>query len=194
MAMRHSPPTHLRFERASALILLVFAGGAILDALLRASQLVPGGGLFALLLSTVAVPVFISSAVWIALRFHKELSGACFIQLIVSLAAGVAGLASTVPMNWYLAIGLILWSMRLGQSLLMWVGTSLLVLALGAQLGVIDSTGTLYLPFVMTVPAFLGVAAYFQWHQVRAQAQDVDLDAAEKSDLHLKRYGRLPNE
>lgn len=184
----------LRYERASALILLVFSGGSILDALLRIAQLAGTDANPLLHALTAGVPLLIAIGVWTLLRKQKELSGTCFVAFMVAVLVGWISPYPSVPISWYLGIGLIMWSMRLGQSLLMWVGTSLLVLAAGAQFKLIDSSGALFLPFVITVPLFLGAAAYFQFNQVRTQADEIDLDAADSAQLHLKRYGRLPTE
>ena len=192
--MRTSKTGSIRFERASALILLVFAGGSILDAIFGIAHLAGPGSFWAIQFMAASIPLLIATGVWVALRTQKELSGACFVMFLVAFPAWFVEVASAIPVSWYLGAGLVMWSMRLGQNLLMWVGTSLLVLAAGAQFHLINYTGAMYLPFVITVPVFLCVAAYFQWHQVRAQAQEIDLDEQEKDELHLKRYGRLPNE
>ena len=192
--MRSSTSGPLRYERASAFVLLVFAGGAILDALLRIA-LLAGTDVNRLAdLMLAAVPSLISLGVWTGLRGHRELVRTCLAMLLAAIAIGWVSLGSALPISWYLGVGIVIWSMRLGQNLLMWVGTSLVVLAAGAQFNLIDYGGALYLPFVITVPVFLGAAAYFQFNQVRAQAQELDLDAAESEELHLKRYGKLPND
>ncbi|GAA1498304.1 hypothetical protein [Paeniglutamicibacter kerguelensis] len=192
--MPSSKTGSIRYERASALILLVFAGGSILDAIFGIAHLAGSFGFWPIQFMAAAIPLLIATGTWVALRNQKELSGACFIMFAVAFPVWFVEIASVIPVSWYLGAGLVMWSMRLGQNLLMWVGTSLLVLAAGAQFHLINYTGAMYLPFVITVPVFLCVAAYFQWHQVRAQAQEIDLDAQEKAELHLKRYGRLPNE
>lgn len=194
VGMRASTSGPLHYERASALVLLVFSGGAILDAILRIAQLAGTGATSLLHTLTAGVPLLIAAGVWTLLRKHKDLSGACFVMFIVAIAAGWISLYPSIPISWYLGAGLVMWAMRLSQNLLMWVGTSLLVLAAGAQFKLIDYSGALYVPFVITVPVFLCVAAYFQFNQVRARTQDLDLDAAEAAELHLKRYGRLPND
>ena len=192
--MRSSTSGTLHYERASALVLLVFSVGAILDAVLRILQWAGTEANPLLHVLTAGIPLLIASGVWTLLRKHKDLSGACFVLFIVAVAVGFTALYPSIPISWYLGAGLVMWSMRLSQNLLMWVGTSLLVLAAGAQFKLIEYDGALFLPFVITVPVFLCVAAYFQFSQVRTQAQELDLDAAESVELHLKRYGRLPND
>ncbi len=176
----------------TALVLLVFAGGSVLDAILRAtSRYSPAAGTLPQLL-LAAVPLFIAVGVWICLRGRKGLSGSLFLQLLLAIVLGVLTIGSALPLSWYLGVGLVLWAMRLGRSLLMWVGTSLLVLAGGAQFGMIDFSGVLFLPFAATPPLFLGAAAYFQWHQVRHGQPETDTDAEQAAELHRNRYGREP--
>ena len=192
--MRTSKSGPIRHELASALVLLVFAGGSILDAILGIAQLAGPGPLAAIRAMAATVPLLVATGVWVVLRKHREFSGICFATLALAFPAWFVEFASPIPVSWYLGAGLVLWSMRLGQNLLSWVGTSLLVLAAGAQFHLINYSGAMYLPFVVTVPVFLCAAAYVQWHQVRAQAQDIDLDEQLGDELHLSRYGRLPAE
>ncbi|MGB9036725.1 MAG: hypothetical protein WCC45_19615 [Paeniglutamicibacter sp.] len=174
----------------TALVLLVFAGGSVLDAILRAtSRYSPAAGMLPQLL-LAAVPMFIAMGTWICLRGRKGLSGSLFLQLLLAIGVGVLAMGSALPLSWYLGIGLVLWAMRLGRSLLMWAGTSLLVLAGGAQFGMIDFSGVLFLPFALTPPLFLGAAAYYQWHQVRHSQPETDIDAERSAELLRNRYGR----
>lgn len=175
---------------ATALVLLVFAGGSVLDAILRAtSRYSPAAGMLPQLL-LAAVPMVIAIGVWICLRGRQGLSGSLLLQLLLAIGVGVLTMGSALPLSWYLGIGLVPWAMRLGRSLLMWVGTSLLVLAGGAQFGMIDFSGVLFLPFALTPPLFLGAAAYYQWHQVRHSQLETDIDAEQSAQLHRNRYGR----
>ncbi|RAX49781.1 hypothetical protein DQ353_08095 [Arthrobacter sp. AQ5-05] len=177
---------------ATALVLLVFAGGSVLDSILRAtSRYSPAAGMLPQMLLAV-VPMFIAIGVWICLRGQKGLSGSLLLQLLLAIGVGVLTMGSALPLSWYLGIGLVLWAMRLGRSLLMWVGTSLLVLAGGAQFGMIEFSGVLFLPFTLTPPLFLGAAAYYQWHQVRHSQLETDSDAEQSAQLHRNRYGREP--
>jgi hypothetical protein len=115
--------------------------------------------------------------------------------LLLGIVVGVLTMTSALPLSWYLGIGLVLWAMRLGLNLLTWVGTSLLVLAGWAKFGLIDFTGVIFLPFVLTPVLFLGAAAYFQLHQVRHQQQEeADPEAEQARELHLNRYGREPGQ
>ena len=171
----------------SALVLLVFAGGSVLDAILRAiSRYSPAPGVLPRLLHA-AVPLFIAIGhVGVACAGTRTLPGPV-LQVLLAIAVGLLTMDSALPLSWYLGIGLVLWAMRLGLNLLMWVGTSLLVLAGGAQFGLIDFTGVLFLPFVLTPPLFLGAAAYFQWHQVRHRQPETDLETEQANELHLQR-------
>ncbi|WP_411732649.1 hypothetical protein [Paeniglutamicibacter sp.] len=180
---------------SGALVLLVFAGGSVLDAILRTtSRYSPAAGMLPQVL-LAAVPMFIAIGAWVCLRSRKDLSGQLLLQLLLGIVIGILAMRSALPLSWYLGIGLVLWAMRLGLNLLMWVGTSLLVLAAGAQFGMIAYTGVLFLPFVATPVLFLGAAAYFQLHQVRhQQQQEVDPEADRASALHRKRYGREPGQ
>ena len=179
---------------AGALVLLVFAGGSVLDAILRTtSRYSPASGFLPQVL-LAAVPVFIAIGAWVCLRGRRDLSGHLLLQLLLGVAVGILTMSSPLPLSWYLGLGLVLWAMRLGLNLLMWVGTSLLVLAAGAQFGWISFTGVLFLPFVLTPALFLGAAAYFQLHQVRHQLQDEDPEAERAGELHRKRYGREPGQ
>ncbi|MBV1779913.1 hypothetical protein KRR55_12410 [Paeniglutamicibacter sp. ABSL32-1] len=184
---RNAGPDH-----AGALILLVFAGGSVLDAILRTtSRYSPAAGFLPQLL-LAAVPLFIALGAWASLRNRRDLSGHLLLQLLLAIAIGILTMRSPLPLSWYLGIGLVLWAMRLGVNLLTWVGTGLLVLVAGAQLGLISYTGVLFLPFVATPALFLGAAAYVQWHQVRHRQQEADPAADLASELHRKRYGREP--
>ncbi|MFL4473258.1 hypothetical protein ACIPVK_04610 [Paeniglutamicibacter sp. MACA_103] len=186
---RHPSPGH-----AGALVLLVFAGGSVLDAILRTtSRYSPAAGVLPQAL-LAAVPMFIALGAWACLRMRKDLSGHLFLQMLLGIAIGILTMRSALPLSWYLGIGLVLWAMRLGVNLLMWVGTSLLVLAAGAQLGLISFSGVLFLPFAATPVLFLGAAAYFQLHQVRHQQQESNPEADLASELHRKRYGREPGQ
>lgn len=177
---------------SSALVLLIFAGGSVLDAILRAIyHYSPAPGQLPVLL-LAAVPVFIAAGLWICLRGIKSLAGTSLLQLLLAAAVGVVTMASTLPLSWYLGIGLVLWAMRLRHNVLTWVGTSLLVLAAGAQLEMISFSGVLFLPFVLTPPVFLGAAAYYQLHQVRHTQVEADFESEQSIELHRNRYGREP--
>jgi hypothetical protein len=180
---------------AGALVLLVFAGGSVLDAILRAtSRYSPAAG-FLPQMMLAAVPMLIAIGTWACLRGRKDLSGHLLLQLLLGIVVGVLTMTSALPLSWYLGIGLVLWAMRLGLNLLMWVGTSLLMLVGWAKFGLIDFTGVIFLPFVLTPVLFLGAAAYFQLHQVRHQQQEeVDPEAEQAIQLHLNRYGREPGQ
>lgn len=191
------PMTPLRSGpgHAGALVLLVFAGGSVLDAILRfTSRYSPAAGMLPQML-LAAVPTLIAIGTWVCLRMRKDLSGHLLLQLLLGIAVGILTMSSALPLSWYLGIGLVLWGMRLGLNLLLWVGTSLLVLAGWAKFGLIDFTGVLFLPFVATPVLFLGAAAYFQWHQIRHQQQEEsDPEADRARDLHRNRYGREPGQ
>ncbi len=179
-------------ELSSALVLLVFAGGSALDAILRiTARYSPSPGALPQLL-LAAVPALIAIGVWICLRAKRELSGTMVLQLFLGALVGVLAMGSALPLSWYLGVGLALWAMRLGVNLLTWAGMSLLVLAGGAQLGLVEYSGVLFLPFALTPPLFLGAAAYLQWHQVRHRQLERDLDAEPAQELLRQRYGRDP--
>lgn len=187
---RRTGPGH-----ASALVLLVFAGGSVLDAILRAiSRYTPAAGILPQVL-LAGVPVLIVIGTWLCLRGRKDLSVHLLLQLLLGILVGILTMRSALPLSWYLGIGLVFWSMRLGTNLLMWVGTSLLVLAGWAKFGLIDFTGVLFLPFAVTPVLFLAAAAYFQLHQVRHQQQEeADPEAEQARELLLNRYGREPGQ
>lgn len=187
---RRTGPGH-----ASALVLLVFAGGSVLDAILRAiSRYTPAAGILPQVL-LAGVPVLIVIGTWLCLRGRRDLSAHLLLQLLLGILVGILTMWSALPLSWYLGIGLVFWSMRLGTNLLMWVGTSLLVLAGWAKFGLIDFTGVLFLPFAATPVLFLGAAAYFQLHQVRHQQQEEeDPEAEQARELLLNRYGREPGQ
>ncbi|MDR7359812.1 hypothetical protein [Paeniglutamicibacter sulfureus] len=133
---RRTGPGH-----ASALVLLVFAGGSVLDAILRAiSRYTPAAGILPQVL-LAGVPVLIVIGTWLCLRGRRDLSAHLLLQLLLGILVGILTMWSALPLSWYLGIGLVFWSMRLGTNLLMWVGTSLLVLAGWAKFGLIDFTG-----------------------------------------------------
>lgn len=177
-------------EVSSALVLLVFAGGSALEVILRiTSRYSPSPGMLPQLM-LAAVPGFIAVGVWICLRRKKELTGSMLLQLLLAVTVGILGMGSALPLSWYLGIGLTLWSMRLGVNLLTWVGMSLLVLAGGAQLGLVQYSGVLFLPFALTPALFLGAAAYFQWHQVRHRQLETDPETEPTQELYRRRYGR----
>lgn len=179
-------------ELSSALVLLVFAGGSTLDAILRVvARYSPSPVAFPQLL-LAAVPVLICLGVFICLRGRRDLAGTMAVQLFLGVLVGVLGTGSTLPLSWYLGIGLALWAMRLGVNLLTWAGMSLLVLAGGAQFGLVQYAGVLFLPFALTAPLFLGAAAYFQWHQVRHRQLEPDLDEDPAREILLRRYGGNP--
>lgn len=179
-------------ELSSALVLLVFAGGSALDAILRVVSRYSPSPVALPQVLLAAVPALIAIGVFICLRGRRELGGTMVIQLFLGVLVGVLGAGSALPLSWYLGIGLALWAMRLGVNLLTWAGMSLLVLAGGAQFGLVQYSGVLFLPFALTAPLFLGAAAYFQWHQVRHRQLEHNLDAEPSREILRLRYGRDP--
>ena len=173
-----------------AMITFTFAGGSVLDAILRITARYSSADPLLPHLLLAAVPMLIAAGLWVALRGRKELRGIMVLQLLLAASVSVISFRSALPLSWYLGIGLIIWAMRLSTNLLMWVGTSLLVLTAGAQFGMIAYEGVLFLPFVITPVVFLISAAYFQWHQVKNQQPERDSALTAANELHRSRYGK----